>query len=126
MTPAVNIDVDALLRGLNDYFTGIDSIKEKIEEMKTGGFTFGIVLACLQDGSRFIDKIVSDSEQIVDGSVKKEALKKFLDDVIKLPFLFDSVLNLDGKLIGALIDGYIHLMNTKHGKEWAKKIESVL
>ena len=122
---AVKVNLELLLKGLKEYFSEVEVIKEKIEEMKSGGFEFGILLACLKDGARLVDQIAKDSTELVSSSTKKEALSSFLDEVIQLPFLFDKILNVDGLIIGGLIDGYVHLMNSKFGKEWSDKVESI-
>ncbi|MFA5376513.1 MAG: hypothetical protein WC455_12275 [Dehalococcoidia bacterium] len=70
-----------------------------------------------------VENMVEDVREMGDeaqyGSAKKDAVIKFFDTVIKLPFWLEPI---DGPIIGLAVDAIIVALNLFLGKEWRKKI----
>lgn len=70
---------------------------------------------------RLVEEVreVGDTEQY--GSAKRDAVVKFFDEVVKLPFWLEP---LDGPLIGFAVDAIVGALNVFLGKEWRSKVET--
>jgi len=56
------------------------------------------------------------------GEEKRKAVVAFLDDIIKLPFFLDKAINLDGVILGYLVDYAVALWNKIYGHKWAEVV----
>jgi hypothetical protein len=101
--PFVKIDEKTLWTGLNGLLD-IDDFKDKIGSLK--GKSFGIdYIVTIKDifeaAITKVEELCNEAGESGVGKEKRDAVVKFLDDIIALPFYLEW---LDGPAIGAIVD----------------------
>lgn len=123
----MEIKTDVLLAGIKEY-VGVEDIKAKVDEITNAsgllakfikGFALVPYLVAIVEG---VYKDLSDV-QTGGGKEKKDAVVKFIDDVIDAPFWLEPI---DGSLISVAVDAIVGVFNLVKGKEWLDKVKEFL
>ena len=119
MTPvSVEINVQYLLDNLRKLIT-LPAIQEKIEAVKEAGNIFAWVIAVAEVAAtaiKTVEKIVIDVSEVGHGSEKRDAVVRFLDEVIEFRGLVGKFIEqFDSTIFGYLVDFIVSLLN----KGWA-------
>jgi len=116
----VSVNTDKLLDGLKSYFS-FGEIAEDIERVKANfwlALYHGDVFDLLYKVIVQVEELAQDVVDI-EGSDKKEAVVKWLDECIELPKLLDAKpFDLDGRLLAPMIDVIVEYINDHAGKDW--------
>lgn len=127
----MEVDVNKLVLKLKEEFE-VDEFKEKIERYKAldlnpfddGNFddmqeVFKLTEEIVTDAIKVVEKVSHGLKDMSNGEKKQEAVVKFLDDIIKLPFFLDKKpMNLDGRLLKPLVSLLVSQLNKLFGNEW--------
>lgn len=120
-----SVNVDKLIAGLKDYFVQ-PKMLQLIEDFKAAGvlkkITIGVSIAlyCIV----VVEHLAADLGDLgVPGSEKKEALVKFLDDSVDVPFYLEPV---DGLIMGIAIDAFVGWLNLTKGHAWLAALKEFL
>lgn len=105
------INFEHYLDGLKRYVGDTGRFEELLAPFKVGDTwdKIGALPALILEGVQILEKIGADAGAIAIGTgpEKKKALVKFIDDGIELPWVLDKTLDVDGRLISAIIEGAI-------------------
>lgn len=100
-----NVNVDKLVEGLERFFLGGENrLSRLVIQLKADGLSLDLFGALLLEGPKVLQKIVDEMDGVVKGKEKREALVKFIDDIIELPRLLEWF---DGKIIGWVVSGIV-------------------
>ncbi len=121
-----SVNVDKLVEGLRAHFA-TDEIVSLIDEIQKDGVLdkvsagFALVKECIP----IVEQLAIDLDDLdeVQGKDKRDALVKFLDDCIELPFWAEPF---DDNIIGTAIDGLVWWYNHKIGHDWLAKVKDLL
>jgi len=122
-----SIDFDKLKSGVAEYFDGDAEALEALGKSIATSYkaqdwvTFNVSLGSLiEAGVMAVEKLKTDIGDIAKGQEKKDALVNFLDGCINIGFIPDKILDLDGHMIGILIDNAVRVLN-KYKPEWVNE-----
>jgi len=138
--PDIKVDKDAILEALKRELNlaGVDQKITRLQVLlKTGSFnpfartTDGTVQGWhnLKEANQLLGEILdyaitaaektcADAGAVALGKEKLDAVVKFLDECIKLPFYLELF---DGPMIRFAITQIINLLNAKFGNDWAQR-----
>jgi len=99
------------------------AIEKELDELKHAKFKYipreflDVVTVTVVAAEKVFAEISGLSEG--GGEEKRKAVVAFLDDIIKLPFFLDKAINLDGVILGYLVDYAVSFFNKVYTKNWA-------
>lgn len=122
-----SVNTTLLIEGLKNYFAN-GKLLELIARFNDGGVLNKLTtaVAIAMEGVKVVELLVLDIAEIdaVEGREKRDALVKFLDDAIDVPWYLESV---DGPIIGIVIDATVAFLNAFfQTHDWVKKIKEFL
>jgi hypothetical protein len=114
----VEINTDYLLQELKKLIA-LDEMKEKIDDLgKASGFGWFVALLALIKTAIFtVEELVVGTGASGHGKEKRDAVVKFLDDVVQFKGIVGMVIEqFDSAVFGAIVDLIVGLLN----KGWTK------
>jgi len=116
------LNTETLIKGLESYFDPEGDFKEDILSLKEGSFFDKIktMIELVKEAIVVVEKLALDLGGLKAGSEKKEAIVKWIDDCLELPWYAEFF---DGKLAAAVIDATVLWYNKKLGNDWLKIFE---
>lgn len=113
----VQVDTAYLLKGLKEYFK-----TKQLCEIAGGVVKFPVqpakAVSLLIEAIAVVEKLVADASVVGAGGIKREALVKFFDKAIALPWWAEKV---DNWIIGWAVDGLVGWFNDNAGRYWLGK-----
>ena len=116
MSPA-QIDTAYLLEGLQKYFKTKD-LCDEAGKVVAFPLNPASAVSLLVEAIAVVEKLVADASVVGAGGEKREALVKFFDNAIKLPWLIEKI---DNWVIGWAVDGLVGWFNRSAGRYWLGK-----
>ena len=117
--PFVEINTDYLLQEIKKLFA-LEEMKAKIDALnEASGFGwFTALLALVKTAVQTVESIVLNAEETGRGKEKRDAVVKFLDEVVVFTGVTGMIIEqFDSAVFGALVDFLVGLMN----KGWASE-----
>lgn len=137
---SVTIDVDKLVNQMKELFD-VPELQAKVKALKGVEFNpfkfgpdgtpvgwdifvqdTGMVTSIFLQVIKTAEKLTSEAGQVAAGKDKLDAVVKFLDDIIQLPFYLEWA---DGPALKMIITYLVNLLNKVLGKDWLSHIPSV-
>lgn len=118
--PTVTVKWELILEELKKLLD-VAGIKKEIDDLKKAKFyqlpkeALDIVIKVIVAVEYIVTEIMAMSGE---GSEKRKAVVKFLDDVFDLPFYLEPF---DGIVFGMAVDAVVTALNTFLGKTWIKE-----
>lgn len=123
---AVTLDTQHLVDGLRDYFVTPEMVA-LVDKLKEGGFKLSKIvlgISLIFEAVKKVEELAADMLEVSGGGKeKKDAVKKWIDGAIDLPFWAEP---LDGPVIGLVIDAVVLYYNTKIGHQWIGVVKQFL
>jgi len=121
------VNTEHLIEGLEEYFL-TDKMKDLIAKMTEGGFRLNklvVAVSIAMEAVVAVERLVADMAEITTptGKEKREAVIKFIDDTVSLPFYLEP---LDGIVVGIVIDAVVRSYNIKYGHGWLDLVKTFL
>ena len=113
----VELNTEKLKEGLTKYFVD-DDMSMAYRELQEEGKSLKRVFALIWEGVEAVEKLAQDMALVSAGAEKKKALVSWLDDVVKFTGFAKIFEAVDGKVIGAIVDGIIIILNRRLGNKW--------
>jgi hypothetical protein len=122
-----SIETDKLVDGLKEYFE-TPEMKNLIEKVFHGPFKLSKitqVIALVYEAVIAAEKLANDIEGMGTGAgkEKKEAVVKWMEEAIHLPFYLEPF---DGLAISMAVDAIVLWFNLRIGKNWLTVIQKIL
>lgn len=121
----MNVNTEQLLAGINQY-AEVDRFKQIITEIQEASVLGKIVKAVTLVPLlvTVVEKVHYDLADIqATGKEKKEAVVKWIDDMIEVPFYIEPW---DDNLISIAVDAVVGFYNIVKGKQWLDSVKDFL
>lgn len=120
-----SVNTEKFIAGLKEYFVKPE-IKALWDEIFNPPFKISKVakvVALVVESVKVVEQLAADMGEIGagTGAEKKDAVVKFLDGSIELPFYLEP---LDGPIIGIVVDAVVGFFNLRFKKAWLDKVKS--